>query len=128
MRLSDGFTTRVAVSQGSLLYDRIISTAGKVYWANGEWLRSAIVGAGLNTTDVAFTSSYFPITSFAVAASQVYFASSDGTVEKAPLVAADPRAPNFRVASDQKGPTSIVLDATKVYWATSDCAIMSAAQ
>jgi hypothetical protein len=74
--------------------------------------------------DVVGTPDFDMITAFAINATDVYFAGEMGQIYKhglTPDAAATPRP----VVRDQLKVSSIVLDATTVYWA-SDCVIRSA--
>jgi len=128
MQVADGTTTRVAESQGSLFFDVIIQANANVYWANGARVLSGMPTGTKNSMTVVNSAEIGNVTGFAIGATNVYFG-EDGFVEKGPLPggAVEAGGDGVKLARGQKAPTSFVLDATKVYWA-SDCAILSAAQ
>jgi hypothetical protein len=123
-----GMTTRVAESQGSLYFDTIILSGESVYWANGGRVLSGMPSGTNNSMTVVNSAEIGNVTGFAIGATNVYFG-EDGFVEKGPLpsVAVAAGGDGVKLARGQLAPTSFVLDAAKVYWA-SDCAILSAAQ
>ena len=63
-------------------------------------------------------------TDYATITSRIYFG-EDGFVERTPYA---PGSAAGVIARGQMAPTSIAVDATRVYWSTSDCAINSTAQ
>jgi hypothetical protein len=128
MQVADGMTTRVAESQGSLFFDTILQANGNVYWANGGRVLSGVPSGTNNSMTVVNSAEIGNVTGFAIGTANVYFG-EDGFVEKGPLpmAAAAAGGDGVKLARDQKAPSSFVLDASKVYWA-SDCAILSAAQ
>jgi hypothetical protein len=72
------------------------------------------------------------VSAFTVAGGKVYFADKPLDTDQDPThsgyiyqAALTESAPITIMARGQKGPTSIAVDDTNVYWATGDCAIMS---
>jgi hypothetical protein len=116
---------RAARSQGLLLLDSIFIVNGRVHWANGLSLLSAPV---VNPQDFSETSATAQspmastITAFTIEAQNSYLADDAGFVYQATVI---PNGPTLAIARGQGAPTSIVADATHVYWATQDCAIRS---
>jgi hypothetical protein len=115
-------------SQGNLLLQDLGMDAMYVYWANGENFVRAKNDVKGNAS-ITHPPSFDPITAFAINAQNVYFAAKLGMILKHDLtpLAEDLQKPSVAVAREQPAATSVVLDATKVYWATSDCAIRSSA-
>jgi hypothetical protein len=118
-------------SQGDLLLDTLTLVGTKVIWANGVLMQSAdttvdatMMGSGHS---IASTASFDNISGFATTATSVYFGeATTGIIEKAPLPDGDPvilvEDPTTELA-----PSSFVMDATNLYWRTSDCSIMKLA-
>lgn len=125
---------KLAKSVGALLETGDVAVDGTYgYWANGDKLdrnvtdsQDAIPKTVTSTPDVTAT-----ITAFAITSTNVYVASSDGTVFKHSLM--PPTAPTDEstivppelIALGQGTITSVVVDGTKVYWINEDCAIRS---
>jgi hypothetical protein len=117
---------RLARSQGELFKGWVAVIAGRAYWADGPNLKSEMIGTTAGVFDAVSTAGT-SITALAASADTIYF-SEDGVVEKAPAAVNTTQAPPILIARGQMAPTSMALDATKVYWATKDCAISSAAK
>lgn len=119
-------------SQGGLLLSDIALDATYAYWANGQsFVRNELAAAAPIPDGAILVTPSFDndITAFAINATHVYAATATGQVVKHSLIPqADPNddstaVPAVDLARDQAAPTSVVLDATHVYWATKDCAI-----
>ena len=107
-------------SQGDVLWHNVASDGTNAYWATTtNIVTSALVkeAGGANTT-LATTPDFKPITAFAIDAANVYFA-NDGSIFKAPLGGGDP----VIIARDQAAPSSMLVEGTTLYFATSDCAV-----
>jgi hypothetical protein len=113
---------RVGRSQDSLIYDTIYAMNGKVYWAAGDAVHSAseTLSDGFNDR-IASTMPGKYVGTFAILGTSTVYYSDEDSLLKAPLM---PNAPFSIWARAQPMSTSIALDATNVYWATSDCAVM----
>jgi hypothetical protein len=122
-------------SQGGLLLQDIALDATYGYWANGPNIVRNKLTAATPIPDPAVTSTpgFDPITAFAINATNVYAGAEMGLLLKHSLL--PPTDPNDEktivppdvIARDQTAPSSIVLDSTSVYWATTDtdCVIRS---
>jgi hypothetical protein len=128
---------RLARSQGDLILDTIYIVGDNAYWANATEITTSSVSAptGANTTIASVglvNSAALKVSAFTVSGGKVYFADEpldtdkepthSGYIYQAPLMEA---APITTMARGQKMPTSMVADDANLYWATSDCAIMS---
>jgi hypothetical protein len=116
---------RLARSQGSLFLNAIFAINNKAFWFDGPNVKSEALGSTNQTFDGVTMSVSSPITAGTATADAIYFAESDGFISKTAL-AKDSVA--VQLARGQKAPTSIVVDATKVYWANTDCSIGSVAK
>ncbi len=101
------------------------------YWRDGERFLRDVVDAKVALAEVVTLAPYSKlITAFAINANAVYAATEDGGLFTHSLVPANPAdddaivAPVL-VARDQTNVTSIALDATTLYWVTSDCKLRS---
>ena len=115
---------RLARSQGELFPDFVAVIAGRAYWADGSNVKSEMIGSVGTTFDAVSTTINGTITAAFATPDVIYFA-EDGFVEKAPAAVNTSSAPPILIARGQKSPSSIFVDATRAYWATGDCAIMS---
>ena len=121
-------------SQGSLLLQDIALDATYGYWANGPNIVRNKLTSKSPVPDPAVmgTPGFDNITAFAINATHVYAGAEMGLILRHSLV--PPTDPNDEatvvppdvLARDQLAPSSVVLDAVNVYWATQDCAIRSA--
>jgi hypothetical protein len=117
----------LAQSVGGLKYD-IAVDATYAYWLDGPRFVHNKLTAVAPVPDAAIMESpkAAEFTTFAINATNVYAGNADGLILRhsliPPMEGMDPveAAP---IARDQMAPNSVVVDATKVYWATSDCAI-----
>jgi hypothetical protein len=117
--------TRIARSQGEIFLNSIFAIGGKAYWIDGSNIKSeSLTPAADATFDSISMTSASAITAAAATATTIYVA-EDGFIDKTPLVK---DSVLIQIARGQKAPTSIAVDGTKVYWATSDCTIGSTAQ
>jgi hypothetical protein len=121
-----GMTLPVAESQGGLLLDTIDVLGTSLLWAGDATIVKKSVTA--TSTDVAFqvvsTTDFQIVTAFVAVDTTVYLG-EDGMIEKAPLSGGNPVV----IADGQGGPSSMLADATNIYWRTSDtCAIMRLAR
>jgi hypothetical protein len=119
---------RLGRSQGELFPDFITVIAGRAFWVDGPNVKGELIGP-MGTSFDSITMSQTSHISAAVANTDtIYFADADptdlsnGFIEKTALA---PNSTAVLLARRQKSPIAIAVDATKVYWATSDCAIMS---
>jgi hypothetical protein len=115
---------RVARSQGNLYLDAVYIVGGKAYWLNGtQVVSSPAMGTPSNDTiATAANPNAVNGTTMAIIDGQVYFADDVGSIYQAPLMI---NAPVATLARGQMKPSSITADASNVYWANSDCSIMS---
>jgi hypothetical protein len=116
---------RLARSQGGINLENIFIVGDGVYWANDLQIStsSATMSKGVNdTVAMSPSNTATKITAFTISNSVVYFTDDSGSVYKAPLMLGGAIT---TLARAQMSPSSIVADDANVYWATSDCAIMS---
>jgi hypothetical protein len=113
--------TRVARSQGGLLITAMILRNASAYWGNNDTIASndARPGAPQSNLQVGFTALSGTITALTSSPTSLYF-TEDGAVEKSAFV---PNSTAVLLARAQPSPTSVAVDATRVYWSTSDCAV-----
>jgi hypothetical protein len=124
----------LAQSVGSIS-NQIGIDATYAYWCDGARFVRNKVDAAMPIPDPPIAEAPGIVASFAINATDVYLLSVDGTVAKHALApAADGSTTTTPIAIDQMVTDvehgvdgGIVLDGTKVYWATSDCAIRSSA-
>lgn len=99
------------------------------YWCDGARFVRNKIDAAMPIPDPPIAETLSDISSFAITATDVYLLTTDGTVAKHSLMpgadtAATPIAVGQMVNMVEHGiDGAMVVDATKVYWATSDCAI-----
>ena len=113
---------RLGRSQGELFPNFMAVVAGRAYWVDGSNVKSEMIANVGTTFDAVSTTINGSITAAFATADSIYFG-EDGFVEKAPTTVNTTNAPPILIARAQKAPSSIFVDATKVYWATGDCAI-----
>jgi hypothetical protein len=117
------------------LLSRFFVRDSQAYWANGSEVHVGPVGQGPRASwqQVTSTVGGASIAGLAMGPDAIYLAEtpadyppmSTGFIEKAPLA---PNSPAIAIARGQAGPTAMAVDATNVYWATSDCAISAVAR
>ncbi len=121
-----------AEGQFALVYDQILVNGDFLYWGNNDLVSAGNIASPSNGTGFSSTVYGQPIAGFAVGAQYAYFGEqmrTVGYVEKGfPWPSDGGPVPSARLlAIDQPWPTSIVLDGTNVYWATSRCNIVKVA-
>jgi hypothetical protein len=129
---------RIARGQGGLFLDWSFATSTNGYWIDGGSIKTEILAgplAGGVNDDVAYAQSQPIVAAVANPPTQtIYFAEYGldastvrpvGFIEKTPFTI---NSTAVLLARGQNGITSMAVDATKVYWATHDCSIFSAAQ
>jgi hypothetical protein len=115
---------RLAEGQGGLLSAFIAVVAGHAYWIDGEDVRGRSIDPMAASSD-GIATAQDQIMAAAATTDTIYFAdgqAGDGFIEKTPLA---PGSTATVLARGQNTPIAIAVDAKKVYWATSDCAVMS---
>jgi hypothetical protein len=120
MQLIEVNCTRLAQGQGSPLFTDILIQGDDIYWSNYDSItvNSALPQAGRNNQQVT-SGMGGNLTAMLGAPAFIYFG-EDGFVERTPYA---PGSTADVIARGQKAPTSIAVDATRVYWSTGDCAI-----
>jgi hypothetical protein len=111
---------------------------GQAYWGNGPDVHvgPADVAQGPRALWQPVTSTLLggSITGLAMSPDAIYFAETPDSYPPAPtagLIERSPLAPGstaVAIARGQQGPGAMAVDATNVYWATSDCAINTIAR
>jgi hypothetical protein len=133
----DDMTGYVELGQsvGSLLVSNVGVDATYAYWADGDKFVRNTVDAMTPSGTIIWENPDLtsPISAFAIDAMNVY--ASVGlpgnsiykhSLEPPADLVSDTTL--IKVAGEQTNPTSVVLDATNVYWATEDCAIRYSAK
>jgi hypothetical protein len=121
---------RLARSQGELFPNFVAVIAGKAYWIDGSNIKSETIAAVGTAFDIVSMVDN-TITAAAATTDSIYFAfadpamPADGGIAKAAAAVNTMNTPATLLARAQKAPGSVAVGATKVYWSTSDCAIMS---
>jgi hypothetical protein len=100
------------------------------YWADGEkFVRDLLTAQEGMAENITVAPDAKIITAFTVNLAKMYGSADDGKLFTHSLTPpADPSndtAPSVLIARDQMNVTSIVHDATKIYWVTTDCMIRS---
>lgn len=116
---------RVARSQGGLYLDASYIVDGDAYWLNGPQVVTSPADVPDGTNDFVATATNpaaLAGTALTIVDKQVYFADDTGTVYHSGLMV---NAVVETLARAQKSPMSIAADANNVYWANTDCSIMS---
>jgi hypothetical protein len=121
---------RVGPSQADLLLSSVILRGTRVIWANLGTIQSATVAGDGGVAHEQITSAlgFDNITALAASPTQVYF--SDVSIEKGELIERAPLTATpvgTRIAQSGKGPRSMVVDATRVYWSNMACEINATA-
>jgi hypothetical protein len=118
---------RLARSQGELFTTWVASIGGKAFWIDGQNLKMETINGSDQTFDTVTMTMGGSITAAVASTDTIYFASGgdENLIEKTPLVKDSIATP---IARGQKAAQSMALDASKVYWATSDCSIGSTAR
>jgi hypothetical protein len=118
----------LAQSVGALKWD-IAADATYAYWIDGQnFVRNKLAATAPVPDLPIMVTDKGDLNTFAINAMNVYGATTENKILKHSLMApTDEKTVVLPVpiARDQMSPTSVAVDATKVYWATSDCAIRS---
>jgi type II secretory pathway pseudopilin PulG len=119
--------TRVSRGQGSPLFTGIFIQGDDIYWSDDGRITvdSDLPDAGRDNQQVAGSAMGGVLTAMVGTPAFIYF-SEDGFVER--TLYAPGSAAGVIIARQQKAPTSIAVDETRVYWSTGDCAINSTMQ
>jgi hypothetical protein len=120
---------RLGRSQGELFPNFITVIAGRAYWIDGPNVKGELIGPMGTSFDSIAASQTSKITAAVTnGVDAIYFADADpndpngGFVEKTALA---PNSTPVLLARAQKAPIAIAVDATRIYWASSDCSIWS---
>jgi len=122
---------RLARSQGELFPFFVAVIAGHAYWMDGPNVKGEAISAMGTPFDSIASADTGSISAAAATTDTIYFASTDPGDAKNAVVYKTALAPNsnpIKIARAQNAPNSMTTDATKVYWATADCAIFSLAK
>ena len=118
----------LAQSVGALKWD-IAADATYAYWIDGQNFVRNKLAATMPVPDLPImVTDKGELNTFAINAMNVYGATTENKILKHSLLApTDEKTVVLPVpiARDQMSPTSVAVDATKVYWSTADCAIRS---
>ena len=123
-------TCPLVAHQTELVPHFIAAIGGHAYWIDGVNLRGDEIGSTNGLFDDIYSDesgSYLPITAAAATTDTIYFVEVDTYDPLHGFIAKTPLARNSLATRLARGPKAIAIavDATKVYWATSDCAIRS---
>jgi VCBS repeat-containing protein len=119
---------RLARGQGELFPNFAAAIGGHAYWIDGPNVKGELIGAMGTSFDNIAIAQGSSITAAAATTDSIYFADADptdptnGFIEKTGLA---PNSTATLLARGQSSPLAVAVGATKVYWATSDCAIWS---
>jgi hypothetical protein len=121
---------RLGRSQGELFPNFVAVIDGHAYWVDGPNVKGELIGMKGTSFDSIAMASTNKITAATSSATdkKIYFADADPTDPNNGFIevtALDPNSTPTLLARAQKSPIAIAVDATKVYWATSDCSIQS---
>jgi hypothetical protein len=147
---------RIAREQSSLFLDSIFATGGSAYFVDGGVLKAGLTvnnpadtfddivgslgGGNFTAFTVDGTNAYLAetgtrncMTRNASGTECMFYAPTFGILQKTPLIRDSTAVPLTRVvdSTDATNPlkiTSVAVDATSVYYATGDCAILSVAK
>ncbi len=118
----------LAQSVGALKWD-IAVDATYAYWIDGQnFVRNKLTAATPVPDLPIMVTDKGDLNTFAINAMSVYGATTENKILKHSLMApTDEKTVVLptAIARDQMSPTSVVVDAAKVYWSTADCAIRS---
>jgi hypothetical protein len=119
---------RLARGQGELFSNFIAAIDGRAYWIDGPNLKGETIGLTGTSFEVIASAQTSEIMAAAATTDAIYFADAESTVATNGFIEKTALAPNSTpvlLARGQSAPLAIAVDASKVYWATSDCAIWS---
>jgi hypothetical protein len=116
---------RVARSQGTVNFEAMLLSAGNAYWGYQAQIQTAAVAdtTGVDSTVASADPNASSLPAISFNNGSVFFADDVGFIYKAPLMKS---ATVTVIARAQMGTTSVVGDDMNAYWATGDCAIMTA--
>jgi len=114
--------TRLSRSQ-TPYFDAMYLIGGKAYWTNQTAVEVQDITATSADAVATAGGQALKITAFSISNSAAFFAADDGYIYTSPLTTGSMALAVARTASP--GATSVVADATNVYFATPDCAINS---
>jgi hypothetical protein len=118
---------RLARSQGELFVTAIFAIGGRAYWFDGPNVKGEAL-TNPNQTFDSITAADNPIVAVAATADTIYFASVDPAMPKTAVIsktALTKGSAATQMALAQNSPTSMAVDASRVYWANADCSIAS---
>jgi len=120
--------SRLARSQGGLLYTAILYRNNRVYWANDDGItyNDATPDAGQDNQEITTTPFGGPITALIATPTSIYFTeddTGDGSGARIEKTAVEVNSTAVRLARGQSRPVSMAVDATRVYWSTSACVV-----
>jgi hypothetical protein len=99
------------------------------YWIDGQKVERGPLASTNGVYDTVTAAPSGAFTAFAISPTKLYASGDAGEIFEHSLVPpADPAndtAPALPIARDQMAVSSVVVDATKVYWITGDCVISS---
>jgi hypothetical protein len=116
---------RVARSQGTVNFEAMLLSGGNAYWGYQAQIQTAAIAdtTGADSTVASGDSNASSLPAISFNNGSVFFADDVGFVYKAPLMKG---ATVTEIARAQMGTTSVVGNDANAYWATGDCAIMTA--
>ena len=113
----------------------VVTSAGRAFWPDGAGIRvNDVAATGTSFQTIAARFGVSDISAIAVVEQTVFYADlgfppNHGTIGEVMLPLGDLTLVSdgvpIRLARDQHGPQSVAVDATRVYWSTSDCAILA---